>query len=114
MTRKPERLPGKLLLIVWRGLKAYPFGSQCSQRHDWILESPIRESWHRPKKSVAPPCDEESYSIARPGLASCYQIPEGQMDRAEGAMKFDGSGVAWHTQDPAVLSLGIERHKDAA
>ena len=36
------------------------------------------------------------------------------MDRAEGAMKFDGSGVAWHTQDPAVLSLGTERHNDAA
>ncbi len=77
MTRKPERLPGKLLLIVWWGLKAYPADSESSQLLDWILESPIRESWHRPKKSVAAPCDEESYSIARPGLASCYQVPKG-------------------------------------
>jgi hypothetical protein len=50
MTRKPERLPGKLLLILWRGLKAYPAVSESSQRLDWILESPIRESWHRPRQ----------------------------------------------------------------
>ena len=47
MTRKPERLPGKLLLIVWWGLKAYPADSESSQLLDWILESPIRESWDR-------------------------------------------------------------------
>ena len=39
-------------------------------------------------KSVAAPRDEKSNSIARSGLASRYQIPEGQMDRAAGAMKF--------------------------
>src|SRR6202045_1690323 len=49
-----------------------------------------------PQKSVAAPRDEESHSLARSRLASGYQIPEGQVDHAAGALKFGCVPVKWH------------------
>jgi hypothetical protein len=49
-----------------------------------------------PQKSVAGPRDEKSHSLARSRLASGYQIPEGQVDRAAGAMKFGCVPVRCH------------------